>query len=241
MKRVLVYAISLLMLFAISGCGAENIDSGADNSRITALEEENKSLKDQLTAALNEKTIAEAHATWVSTDGAWRYEVEMPENRLWLSTDKTDYYLSYGAQPYSVASAAVNTVAITGTVLEAYAAITLYNPDSTENVTWLMVRYPIYSVPGIPVFWVKQSQCVPYTTENQKDARSPITLRSGTVVNDGSNKFLADADILTSYTIIDRIDENIVHISQAGGWTASVTLDDIIYPNPESFTYGNKS
>lgn len=233
MKQFGLCAAAVLLLLALSGCGAE---SGGD-AQAASLQEENRLLQDQLTEARNDLSTAEKQAAWVATEGTWRCDVETPENRLWLSTDETEYYLSYGAEPYADGAAA-NTVAFTGTVLEAYTSVTLFDYDGTKSETWLMVRYPIYSIPAIPVFWVRQSQCVPYTVDNQEDARSPVSLRSGTIVTFyGGDSCEADADALASFTIIDRSDGNIAQISQAGGWEASVRCDDIIYPDPATFTY----
>lgn len=101
-----------------------------------------------------------------------------------------------------------------------------------------MVRYPVYSPPGVPTFWVRQSQLVPYGQENRSEARSPVTLKAGTIVtSDDGKEAPADATELSVPTIIESTDGGTASIAQAGGWTGKVALSDIVYPDPATFTY----
>jgi len=55
-----------------------------------------------------------------------------------------------------------------------------------------------------------------------------------------SGKTPADSNMLESSTIIERMDGDTVHVAQAGGWTGTVSVSDIVYPDPSTFTYGGK-
>jgi hypothetical protein len=228
-RKYFAAVIAAALLLCVSGCGAKSADTAS-------LQEQNANLAEQIAALQKEKDTAEAHAAWVSADGAWRCSVETPEHRLWLSDSGTEYCLSYGGAPYGKGRGEP----VSGTVLEAYTALTIYDVNGAETDTWLMVRYPVYSVPSIPVFWVKQSQVAPYTTENRTSARSPVSLRPGAMLITDAGKTPADSNMLESSTIIERMYGDTVHVAQAGGWTGTVSVSDIVYPDPSTFTYGGK-
>lgn len=146
-----------------------------------------------------------------------------PEHRLWLSTEATAVYQHYaGAEPYYSLDA--------DGVLEAYAAVHLDEGFDTPEETWLLVHHCSFDAGYLPLVWVRQSQCTPYTDANREDARWPVYVRNGAEItpNDG---------VPSDGFGINSIENGVAFIFQHGGWTGTTPAENLIYPDPAVFSY----
>lgn len=258
MKKNLSVLLALLMLFSLAGCGikedltAARNDLAAAQYEISALQTEIDALNekaDTLTAekdALNSE-VEEVHAgNLVLSERITQLQAKPeyvdlmgtkygsllqkePEHRLWLMQEGSQMYLSYNADPYCPA--------VAGEIVEAYLALSLYDEEGNPEETWLLVKCAVYSIPAPPIYWVRASECVPYTDANRTDARSPVRLREGAMVTTEFGTAEASEHELDNIYAIGSIDNGTAHISAAGGWSASVSAEDILYPDPDTFTF----
>ncbi len=257
MKKFLSILLALLLLFSLAGCGVKEELAAAQDAlaaaqeEISALQTEADALKEKIDALAAEKDalnseVEEVHAGNLilseritqlqakpeyanpmgTVHGSSLHE---PEHRLWLMQEGAQMYLSYDADPYFSAFA--------GEIVEAYLALSLYDKDGNLEETWLLVKHAVFNIPAPPIYWVRASECVPYTDANRTDARSPVRLREGAMVTTEIGTAEASEHELDNIYAIGSIDNGTAHISAAGGWSASVPIEDILYPDPDTFTF----
>jgi len=257
MKKCLSVFLALLMLFSLAGCGAKE-ELAAAQDALAAAQAENAALQTEIDA-LNEKAdaltaerdalkgeVEDVHAgNLILSERITQLQAQPeyanpmgtvhgsnlhePEHRLWLMQEGSQMYLSYDADPYSPAFA--------GEIVEAYLALSLYDEGGNLEETWLLVKHAVYSIPAPPIYWVRASECVPYTDANREDARSPVRLREGAMVTTEIGTAEASEQELDNIYAIGSIDNGTAYISAAGGWSASVPVEDILYPDPNTFAY----
>ena len=267
MKRIVSIFLALLMLASLAGCGAkeelaaaqdalaaaqeENAALTEENTALTEkveslgrgqeyLKDKVEGLEEELDASalrINELSRLADAGRIAFSDGTFthHYTLIEPEHRLWITTEDTMNYQHYAAQePYSSH--------LEANLLEAYAAIELEyqaylweEPPEVPKETWLLVHAQYTEAGELPLFWVKQSTCIPYTDENMDKLQYPLWIREGAEVKRTAppgTDFTYDFPI-----ILKSIDGDTAYFRQIISFEGSVSANDLIYPDPDTFTF----
>lgn len=256
MKRIVSVFLAILMLISLAGCGAKD-ELAAAQDALAAAQEENTALtekveslgrgqdylKDNISKLEEELDAATLQISELSllanagriafSDGMFihHYTLIEPEHRLWLTTENTEDYQHYAAQePYSSH--------LTGNLLEAYAAIELeYQTDGSEE-TWLLVHAQYTEAGELPLYWVKASACIPYTDENMDKLVYPLWVRDGAEVY-RTTKYVG-ADFSYDEPVgLKSFEGDYAHFWQLINFEGMAPADDLIYPDPDTFTFVN--
>jgi hypothetical protein len=251
-KKTLCLILSLFLAVFASACAntaapptptASPAAADPRDAQIAALEAQVADLKDEI-AGLRENLEQEqdrSNEAWLNHCALLEFVVSEPESRLWLTTTDTKEYFSYSSEPLYGGTAAFQT----GTLLEAFAELDYMDygeSEAGEPVAMLLVAHPVYGIPDVPVVWVRLEDCMPYTAANRYDITNPVTVRAGAKYfsydddNDEAIGIYDDA-LAGEKQIISRIDNGWAYLTGSAGWMARVAGDDVVYPDPETFTY----
>lgn len=100
---------------------------------------------------------------------------------------------------------------------------------------WLYVSIPVYDCPANYKGWIKESDTVPFTKENQKDVQSDVTVPKGTkIYEDCSFEEIPNTTpIILEYNDGGRLEErrnNYVRIQAIGGRDFWVEEKYVVFP-----------
>jgi len=254
MRKTAEFILTGLMLFALVGCAtneaevttetdeyiyelealitAKNTEINTLIAEMEALRSKNTVLGDknsELIAEIehNEEIIEEQHTQLEPFRGYIMY-CEKPFNRGITSADVSAYLLPY-TESLCVCSGMSNVV------VDVIAAVTLHY---WEPYTWLLVRYDVWSLPEYDIGWIPADLVEKYTEDNQEDAIAPVYFRNGATIyfESGDEEIYSDFGSLfiNPNAKLDfnapRLIGNPICVGAAGGWSAWVGAEDIIYP-----------
>lgn len=256
MKKTLYTILSALLAVSISACAntaaapmtapptptAPTAAGDPRDAEIAALEAQVAGLEDEIAGLqknLERQQKLEDEA-WLSHGALLDFAVSEPECRLWLTTTDAQEYFSYHSEPLYCGTAVFQS----GTLLEALAELdyTDFSGSETgEPVAMLLVAHPVYGIPDVPLVWVRLEDCTPYTAANRYDVTNPVTVRAGAKYysydDDSDETYGLYDEMGKAPQIVSRVENGWAYLIGSAGWMVRVAADEIVYPDPATFTY----
>lgn len=224
MKRVkTLFVIILMVIFMFCGCVSKEVQLlKAENEQlkenIKRIEEEKKSLQMEisvLSSELNKNIPSVTYCTYKDKQRFVQKELDIL------------LYPQKGAPP-------LNTI-LPNTVVQ---VLDSGIPETEERELWLYVIIPTYDCPINNRGWIRESDTVPITKENQKLIQSNVWVKKGTEIYEvfEFDKISTTTPTKLAYDASGRLEEKrdgYARISCAGGWDFWVEEKYVIYPSVE--------
>lgn len=222
MRKSKIFFVFLLISIFVAGCSANNTDLATENTtlkeQIKELESDNGQLKGQviqLRKELEENKYDLPVITYSTYEYKKRY-VPMDIKVLWFP-------LSNAPEVTMIPGNSVITVIDAG----------LSEKEGQE--LWLYVEAPVYDSPMNYKGWIRESDTVELTKENQMNVQSDVKVKKGTPFYE---TYSFDSIATTKaqnlpYDAVGRITgkkDGMVRLNCPGGWDFWVSEKNIEYP-----------